>query len=162
MILLESLIPEGHRLPGFLRDWGEDARTFLRYEAPKILLIFICAYVVVRLFLLITRKVAALQDRRLPAGNQEVRTLASVISNIGVSIIVFVAALEILPMLGLNVGPLLASAGIAGLAIGFGAQTLVHDFINGFFIPLDKQYDIGDSIRVAGVKGIVERNDTPS
>jgi small conductance mechanosensitive channel len=52
---------------------------------------------------------------------------------------------------------MLASAGIAGLAIGFGAQTLVHDFINGFFILLENQYDIGDVVRIAGVKGTVER-----
>jgi small conductance mechanosensitive channel len=52
---------------------------------------------------------------------------------------------------------MLASAGIAGLAIGFGAQTLVHDFINGFFILLENQYDIGDTVRIAGVKGTVEK-----
>jgi small-conductance mechanosensitive channel len=77
-------------------------------------------------------------------------------TSIGIFVIVFVAALEILSLLGLNLGPLLASAGIAGLAIGFGAQTLVKDFINGFFILLENQYDIGDNVRIAGVKGIVE------
>ena len=51
---------------------------------------------------------------------------------------------------------MLASAGIAGLAIGFGAQTLVKDFINGFFILAENQYDIGDTIRIAGVQGVVE------
>jgi small conductance mechanosensitive channel len=157
-VLGEFLDLEESRLPVFLRDWGADARTFLRHSAPKVVLVFVGAFVVIRLLRLIIRKLTALQARRLPSRNgaQEVRTLASVLGNIGVSIIVFLAALEILPMLGLNVGPLLASAGVAGLAIGFGAQTLVHDFINGFFILLDKQYDIGDKIRVAGVKGTVE------
>jgi small conductance mechanosensitive channel len=75
---------------------------------------------------------------------------------VGVFVIIFVAALTVLPLLGLNLGPLLASAGIAGLAIGFGAQTLVHDFINGFYILLENQYDIGDTVRIAGVKGAVE------
>jgi small-conductance mechanosensitive channel len=157
-ILPGFFIPEENSLPTFLRNWGEDTRTFLRHDAPKILLVLIGVFVVIRLLRLITRKVPALQARRLPPGvtAAEARTLAGVISNIGVSIIVFVAALEILPMLGLNVGPLIASAGVAGLAIGFGAQTLVHDFINGFFILLDRQYDIGDYVRVAGVKGTVE------
>ncbi len=68
----------------------------------------------------------------------------------------FLAALQILPLLGINMGPLLASAGIAGLAIGFGAQTLVKDFINGFFILVENQYDIGDTIKIAGVQGAVE------
>ena len=66
------------------------------------------------------------------------------------------AALQILPLLGINMGPLLASAGIAGVAVGFGAQTLVHDFINGFFILVENQYDIGDIIKIAGVQGTVE------
>ena len=68
----------------------------------------------------------------------------------------FLAALQILPLLGINMGPLLASAGIAGLAIGFGAQTLVRDFINGFFILVENQYDIGDTIKIAAVQGAVE------
>ena len=78
------------------------------------------------------------------------------IYSVGVFIIMFVAALQILPLLGINMGPLLASAGIAGVAVGFGAQTLVHDFINGFFILVENQYDIGDTIKIAGVQGTVE------
>src|SRR5437588_11730548 len=82
--------------------------------------------------------------------------MASVITSVGVFVIFFWAVLQAVPLFGLNLGPLLASAGIAGLAIGFGAQTLVHDFINGFFILLENQYDIGDVVRIAGVKGTVE------
>jgi len=141
-----------------LQDWGEDSRTFLRHDVPKIVLVLVVAFILARLLRLITGKVASLQGGRLAAGTrgQQVRTLASVINSIGVFIIVFVAALEVLPLLGLNLGPLLASAGVAGLAIGFGAQTLVHDFINGFFILFESQYGIGDTIRIAGVKGTVE------
>lgn len=151
------IIPEGN-LPDLLRGWGEDARTFLRHDVPKIVLVTVLSFALIRLLRLITGKVTALQTRKLPSGlrAQQVRTLASVITSISVFIIVFVAALEILPLLGLNLGPLLASAGVAGLAIGFGAQTLVHDFINGFFILLENQYDIGDKIRIAGVSGTVE------
>jgi moderate conductance mechanosensitive channel len=150
-------IPEGN-LPELLRGWGEDARTFLRHDVPKIVLVTVLSFALIRLLRLITSKVTALQTRKLPSGfrAQQVRTLASVITSISVFIIVFVAALEVLPLLGLNLGPLLASAGVAGLAIGFGAQTLVHDFINGFFILLENQYDIGDKVRIAGVSGTVE------
>ncbi len=87
---------------------------------------------------------------------QQLRTLSSVIYSVGVFVIMFLAALQILPLLGINMGPLLASAGIAGLAIGFGAQTLVRDFINGFFILVENQYDIGDTIKIAAVQGAVE------
>jgi moderate conductance mechanosensitive channel len=56
----------------------------------------------------------------------------------------------------INIEPLLASAGIAGLAIGFGAQTLVKDVINGFFILVENQFEVGETIRAAGVSGVVE------
>jgi len=156
--LLLALLPSEGRLRVLLEGWSEDSRTFLRHDVPKILLVILVAFVVARLLHLITRKIASLQAGKLPAGMraQQIRTLASVINSIGLFIIVFVAALEILPLLGLNLGPLLASAGVAGLAIGFGAQTLVHDFINGFFVLFENQYGIGDTIRIAGVKGTVE------
>jgi small conductance mechanosensitive channel len=158
LISLSNLVPEAGNLPTLLRDWREDTMAFLRHDAPKIALVVLASFVLIRLLRLITGKVTALQRRRLPPGirAQQIRTLASVITSIGIFVIVFVAALEVLSLLGLNLGPLLASAGIAGLAIGFGAQTLVHDFINGFFILLENQYDLGDVIRVAGVKGTVE------
>ncbi|MGI9539545.1 MAG: mechanosensitive ion channel family protein, partial [Miltoncostaeaceae bacterium] len=57
---------------------------------------------------------------------------------------------------GLNVGPLLAAAGIAGVALGFGAQTLVKDWIAGFFIVFERQFDLGDWVEVAGLGGTVE------
>jgi small conductance mechanosensitive channel len=95
-------------------------------------------------------------DRYSDARARQVKTMAGVIGSVGKFAIFFVGSLEILSQLGFNLGPLLASAGIAGLAIGFGAQTLVKDVINGFFILLENQYDIGDSVRTAGVKGNVE------
>jgi len=68
----------------------------------------------------------------------------------------FVAILMILGELGIQLGPLLATAGIGALAIGFGAQSLVKDVISGFFIILENQYRIGDAIEVGGVSGLVE------
>jgi moderate conductance mechanosensitive channel len=158
VIFETAMIPEANSLRVLLRDWSQDTLRFLRDSVPKIVLVLVGAFVLIRLLRLVTRKVISIQAGRLTPENraQEVRTLISVVTNIGISVILFVAALEILPMLGLNVGPLLASAGVAGLAIGFGAQALVHDFINGFFILLDKEYEIGDNIQIAGVKGAVE------
>lgn len=133
--------------------------NFLRHDAPKIALVLIGAYILTKILRAIARKSADLHIRKLPSGVsvQQFRTVTSVITSVGVFVIFFIAALEVLSLIGLNLGPMLASAGIAGLAIGFGAQTLVHDFINGFFILLENQYDIGDTVRIAGVKGTVER-----
>jgi small-conductance mechanosensitive channel len=141
-----------------LGDWREDAMTFVRHDLPKILFIVLVSFVLIRLLRLATARLASLQVKKLAPGirAQQVRTVSSVLTSVGVFVISFVAALMVLGNLGLHLEPLLASAGVAGLAIGFGAQTLVHDFINGFFILLENQYDIGDSVRIAGVKGVVE------
>ena len=156
-IMQTIALAEGN-IPALLRDWREDTMTFLRHDAPKIVFVLVMAYLLTRMARAVARKTTDLHVRKLPSGVrvQQVRTVASVVTSIAVVVIFFVAALQVLSILGFNLGPMLASAGIAGLAIGFGAQTLVHDFINGFFILLENQYDIGDTVRIAGVKGAVE------
>ncbi len=156
-IFLQSLMSQVVGVRSLLPEWRTDTEAFVRHDAPKILLVLLGSFVLIRLLRGIT-KITTLQSRKLPASlrTQKVRTLANVITSVGVFVIVFLAALTILPLFGLNLGPLLASAGIAGLAIGFGAQSLVHDFINGFYILMENQYDLGDIVRIAGVKGVVE------
>lgn len=83
-------------------------------------------------------------------------TLGNILRHAFLIIITFVAVLMILGELEIQLGPLLATAGIGALAIGFGAQGLVKDVISGFFIILENQYRIGDVIEVAGVSGLVE------
>jgi len=150
--------PETWSLRELLRDWHEDAIGFVRSAVPKLALIVFGAFVLIRVVRIMTHRIASLQEKRLPSGlrAQQIRTLATVIDSISVFVIVFVATLMALAQLNLHLEPLLASAGIAGLAIGFGAQTMVHDFINGFFILFENQYDLGDTVRIAGVKGVVE------
>ncbi len=69
--------------------------------------------------------------------------------------ITFAAGMLVLAELGINIAPLIASAGIIGLAIGFGAQTLVKDAIAGVFLLLESHYDIGDRVKLSGVEGDV-------
>lgn len=159
---LISLSPESDvpsRLLRVLNDWGDDAFDFLRYQAPKILAVLIIAFILSRLLKIALRHLGRLGDRgdqRSAVRSQQFRTLSGVSYSIGILVISGIAGMQILALLGINMGPLLASAGVAGLAIGFGAQTLVKDFINGFFILAENQYDIGDTIRIAGVQGVVE------
>lgn len=158
MSTISNFIPQVGNIPVLLNDWRDDFIRFLHQDAPKILFVVVMAFVVIRIFRAVVGKMASLQEKRLPSGMraQQVRTLAAVINSVGVFLVMFVSTLMILGTLGLNLGPLLASAGIVGLAIGFGAQTLVKDVINGFFILLENQYDVGDTVRIAGVKGTVE------
>jgi len=90
------------------------------------------------------------------AREQRTRTMAGVLYSGGNFIIVLLAALTALPELGFSVTPLAAAAGLASLAIGFGAQNLVRDFINGFFIVFEDQFGVGDTIRSNNITGRVE------
>jgi small-conductance mechanosensitive channel len=87
---------------------------------------------------------------------QHTRTMAGIIYSGGNAIIVVIAALMALPVMGFTVTPLAAAAGLASLAIGFGAQNLVRDFINGFFIVFEEQFAVGDTIRAGSITGRVE------
>jgi small conductance mechanosensitive channel len=155
--LFDNFAP--HQVIHLFDDWREDSLDFLRYSAPRILAIIIVSFVLARLLKVVSRHLAALGDKQmLPSAvrAQQLRTVSSVIYSVGVFIIAFLAVMQILTQLNIKVEPLLASAGIAGLAIGFGAQTLVKDFINGFFVLIENQYDIGDTVKIAGVQGVVE------
>ena len=101
--------------------------------------------------------VPAKEDPLLAAeAKKRVQTLGNILRHALLIIILLVGSLMILGELGIQLGPLLATAGIGAVAIGFGAQSLVKDVISGFFILLENQYGIGDVIQVAGVSGLVE------
>ena len=141
-------------------DWHEDLAYWLRHGLPRVLVILILAAILVRLLSLFTRKLQEFSRRdELPSRIRatQLRTLASIIQSVGTFVVYFFALLQILPIFSVDVKPLLASAGIVGLAVGFGAQTLVHDVINGFFMIVENIYDIGDVVKIAGVQGTVEQ-----
>lgn len=140
-------------------SWHNYLVTWTRDRAPKLLVILVLAFIFVRLLGLITRKLVAIAERSAhgPVRAQQVRTITGVIRSVGVFLIVFFTGMWALnEAFNINIEPLLASAGIAGLAIGFGAQTLVKDVINGFFILVEDQFEVGDTIRISGVSGTVE------
>jgi len=83
-------------------------------------------------------------------------TLSSLLIKIALGIIVILALVTILPEFGINITAMLAGLGIIGIAVGFGAQTLIRDYLSGIFILLEDQYDVGDVVRVAGIAGLVE------
>jgi len=84
-------------------------------------------------------------------------TLSSLVKNIVQVVILGIALIMILKELGIDIGPILAAAGIVGLAIGFGSQNLVRDIITGFFILLEDQIRVGDVVNIEGKGGLVER-----
>ncbi|MCS7222559.1 MAG: mechanosensitive ion channel family protein [Anaerolineae bacterium] len=85
------------------------------------------------------------------------KTLVYVGRSVGYALILLIAGLMALQSLGINIAPLLAGAGVAGLALSLGAQTLIRDFIGGILILAENQFTIGDTIQVGTVTGSVER-----
>ena len=88
---------------------------------------------------------------------QRTATLRQIIRSVTKAILILVVVLTISSELGFNIGPVLASAGIAGLAVGFGAQSLVKDVISGFFILFEDQFGVGDVAKIGDFTGVVER-----
>ena len=83
-------------------------------------------------------------------------TLSSVLVKTSLIIIVIFALFTILPEFGINITAMLAGLGVIGIAVGFGAQSLIRDYLSGLFIILEDPYDVGDVIRVADIAGLVE------
>jgi len=98
------------------------------------------------------------RNERLAVERHKARAnaVAGLLVSTGTFVIVAVAVLAGLAQIGVNITPLIASAGVAGIAIGFGAQTIVRDFLSGVFMILESQYGVGDVITVNGVTGTVE------
>lgn len=101
-------------------------------------------------------KPAATQTRAAQAREQQTRTLAGVINSTGSKVVWAIALLTAAQEFGINVTPVAALAGLASLAVGFGAQNLVRDIISGFYIILEDQYVVGDTIQVSETIGRVE------
>lgn len=143
-------------LPPEWQDWRTDVSQWAHHNLVKLLGVIIIALLLIEMLRVFTRRLGRFGERQRLVRAQQLKTLAAVIDSVGIAVIIFLSLMQVLPLFGIDMKPLLASAGIAGLAIGFGAQTLVHDVINGFLILVENQYDIGDTISIAGKTGVVE------
>jgi small conductance mechanosensitive channel len=136
-----------------------DAREFGR-KLFQLGFVWLAAFVAWRLVLAVARRIIAAaddgDDSTFTEAEQRSHTVANLLKSVGRTVIIAVALLLTLNAF-LDIGPLLAGAGILGLAVSFGAQSLVKDVIAGFFILSENQFGIGDVIEVAGKSGAVER-----
>jgi len=129
--------------------------------AIKIVAIIVC-YVVLRFLLarvmhgVLSSGLARLSGEMLKARKARVRALKSLVSSAISFVLGFVAVVMILQSAGFDIVPLITTASVAGLAVGFGAQKLVRDVISGFFILVEDQYGVGDYVTIGGVTGVVE------
>ena len=154
-------------MPDFDKSPWSDIADFVRHEVLPVLLIIVAAYVALRLARLFVHGVVkTLLDREATEGTAQelsavelkkrMDTLDSLGANALQFFIVVIACLMILGQIGLDIGPAVAGLGIVGIAVGFGAQFLVRDYLNGSLILIENQFCRGDVVRLAGVEGTVE------
>ncbi len=125
----------------------------------RIAVILALAFLLARIWKALTSRLVEISKARTRGAQlreQQTRTMAGLLNSVGTSIIAGVALLTVLPELGFNVTPVEATAAVASLALGFGAQNLVKDLINGFFIVFEDQFVVGDLIQANGETGRVE------
>lgn len=130
--------------------------TQLMSKSIGILITIIIAVAVIQAGNFIIQRVMNTQaKRKFPMDEKRMKTLISVLKSILRYTVYFIAIITILDTLGVPVSSLLAAAGIGGLAIGFGAQSLVKDIINGFFVLFEDQFAVGDYVSIDGITGTV-------
>lgn len=151
------------------QPWAEIA-AFLRGDGAaigQVLVVVLVAYLAVRLSAGFVRGIVkALMDREATEGTAQelsavelqkrMQTLDTLGANVLRTLIVIIAAVTILGTLGIDIGPAITGLGIVGVALGFGAQHLVRDYLNGALILVENQFSKGDVVRIGGVAGTVE------
>jgi small conductance mechanosensitive channel len=146
--------------PHTIDEWrthGVDYLLDVGLDVAGVLLGAIVAWMAVRL---IAQRIEKLGDdghgHLHSAREQRAKTAAKLFKNSARAFLVVITVLLVLGQLGFNLSPLIASAGVVGLAISFGSQSLVRDYVTGFFLQLEHQFALGDVIRIGPVEGTVE------
>ncbi|HEY6488327.1 MAG: mechanosensitive ion channel family protein [Terracidiphilus sp.] len=141
-----------------LDEWANDTQEFVRSKLPHLIMVAVIGFVLSRLLSLITARMIRIAEAHAASRGRvaQVKTLAGVIRTTGLAIIGAIVGLQFLDAVGVNLAPLLASAGIAGVAIGLAAQNIVKDMLNGALILIEDQFNVGDVVTLAGLTGTVE------
>lgn len=142
-----------------VKGFFEPTLQWLLTSGIRILIIVVLTFIALRMVQLLSSRIFTKisegeKDREI---QKRFETLSAVIRYIFNITIIGISVVMILGELGVKIGPILAAAGIVGLAIGFGAQSLVQDVISGFFILLENQIRVGDVVAVADKSGLVEK-----
>jgi len=144
-----------------IKNWSDFIIPWLLSHGIKILIIAIVAYLLNKILAKIIKKAVRMVVKTDSAISEEAAkkredTLTRIFNGALRIVILTIAILMILPEFGLEIGPILAGAGIVGLAFGFGGQYLIRDVITGLFIILENQYRIGDVVSIDGTGGLVQ------
>ena len=164
MFLLTLTVQENAKLAGdfdnftdVLHQWHHDLLAFDHGDLPRMTVILVIAFILAQIVNFFVHRMRVLADRQTDNQQRasEIRTVAAILRATAYGIIGFIVLLHILSVFNINLTPLLASAGVVGVGIGLGAQSLFKDVLNGIFILLENQYNVGDNVRLAGLAGTV-------
>lgn len=158
MMTRTGLFAEGRFLGKILDEWIGDGQEFVHTKLPHMVVIFVIAMVLSRLVAGATNRMVAIADHRdkRPGRHSQMKTFAAILRTTLNAILWTLTTLQLLTIMGVNLGPLLASAGVAGIALGLAAQTIVKDILNGMLIVIEDQFNVGDTVRLTGMTGTVE------
>ena len=140
----------------FYRELDPETRSMLGHALRIVLILIVTGILQSVTSRLIRSFRQFLERRRSPGQQSRIQTLGRVFRYIAAVVIWLVAGMLVLGELGISVAPVLATAGVAGIAIGFGAQSLIKDYFNGFFLLLEDQLRQGEVVDVDGQAGLVE------
>ncbi len=140
-----------------VHHWHRDGLAFVHKDLPELVLILIEAFILMQVVSFLVRRMEQFADRRSGdvSRGAEIRTLASILRASGFGVIGFIVLVHILGVFGIPTTSLLASAGVVGVGIGLGAQSLFKDMLNGIFILIENQYNVGDTVKLASLTGTV-------
>jgi small-conductance mechanosensitive channel len=149
---------EGRFLGKVLDEWIYDTQEFIHLKLPHLLVAALIAIALYRILSLTLSRMVRIAEQHAASHIRisQVKTMAGVIRATGLAIIAAIVTMQFLAAVGVNLAPLLASAGVAGVALGLAAQNIVRDMLNGTLILLEDQFNVGDTIRIAGASGVVE------
>jgi small-conductance mechanosensitive channel len=159
-MLLLSLAPQQDEriVQSIGREWHTGIITFVGEKLPRIIAVLVVIFVLQRIVLFFVKKMRTRADRQV--GNfhraAQLRTMASILRATSYGVLAFIALLQLLTIFGIPYQPILASAGIVGVGVGLGAQSIFKDMLNGIFILVEDQYNVGEVVVLAGLKGTVE------
>ncbi|MBE9913620.1 mechanosensitive ion channel family protein [Paenibacillus donghaensis] len=156
---LDGAVDKAVKFSDMIMNWLTDVDmwTNVLFSGIRIIVLFIVTRIVIRVVSkIIDRSLARHEQSRINVNPRRFATVGELLKNVTSVTCNFVMVLLILSEFNFKLGPLLAGAGVLGLAIGFGAQSLVKDVITGFFIILEDQFAVGDVIQTGTYKGTVE------
>jgi small-conductance mechanosensitive channel len=156
---LTALIPQNEVFLSHVENgWRVDLTHFVQYGIPKLIFALLLAFIFETTVAFFVKRLRKRADGMVGNAQRsaQLRTMAATLRATSFAVVGFYFLTQVLAVLGVSLGPFIASAGVIGLGISFGAQSIFKDMLTGIFILIENQYSVGDTIKIAGLTGTVE------